>query len=91
MEADISTLRKTGHFYFALTVARRRGMPAAKMNSVLASIPICRGLFVFDRGPVAQLGARLPCAHTTRLQRLHALLLTTYISNKSGNLLFAQR
>ena len=38
-------------------MARRRGMPASKMNSVLASIPIWgRGLFVFNRGPVAQLG-----------------------------------
>jgi len=34
-------------------------MPAAKMNSVLASIPIWRAwAFAFNRGPVAQLGAR---------------------------------
>jgi hypothetical protein len=34
-------------------------MPAAKMNSVLGSIPIWRAwAFVFNRGPVAQLGAR---------------------------------
>jgi hypothetical protein len=31
----------------------------AKMNRVLPSIPTCRALaFVFNRGPVAQLGAR---------------------------------
>ena len=35
-------------------------------------------------------GARLPWAHRTRLQRLHPSLLTTNVSNKSGNLLFAQ-
>ena len=35
-------------------------MPAAKMNSVLASIPIWRAwaFCVFNRGPVTQLGAR---------------------------------
>jgi hypothetical protein len=36
-------------------------------------------------------GARLPWAHATRLQQLHRLLLTTNVSNKSGNLLFAQK
>ena len=34
---------------------------------------------------------RLPWAHETRLQPLHPLLLTTNVSNKSGNLLFAQK
>jgi hypothetical protein len=34
---------------------------------------------------------RLPWAHATRLQQLHGLLLTTNVSNKSGNLLFAQK
>jgi len=33
---------------------------------------------------------RLPRAHRTRLQRLLFLLLTANVSNKSGNLLFAQ-
>src|SRR5580700_8475226 len=32
----------------------------------------------------------LPWAHRTRLQRLLLSLLTTNVSNKSGNLLFAQ-
>ena len=36
-------------------------------------------------------GARLLWAHVTRLQQLRPLLLTTNVSNKSGNLLFAQR
>src|SRR5260370_36003895 len=35
--------------------------------------------------------ARLPWAHTPRLQQLHPFLLTTNVSNKSRNLLFAQR
>src|ERR1700686_4799248 len=35
-------------------------------------------------------GMRLPWAHRTRLQRLLLLLLTANVSNKSGNLLFAQ-
>src|SRR5713101_4629394 len=35
--------------------------------------------------------ARLPWAHSPRLQPLHSFLLTTNVSNKSGNLLFAQR
>jgi len=35
--------------------------------------------------------ARLPWAHTPRLQQLRPFLLTTNVSNKSGNLLFAQR
>src|SRR6267378_5271229 len=40
-------------------MARRRGMPAAKMNSYLPRSRFGgRGLFVFNRGPVAQLGAR---------------------------------
>ncbi len=34
--------------------------------------------------------APLAWAHDTRLQQLHPLLLTTNVSNKSGNLLFAQ-
>ena len=34
--------------------------------------------------------ARLPWAHRTRLQQLLLLLLTTNVSNNSGNLLFAQ-
>ena len=34
--------------------------------------------------------ARLPLAHRTRTQRLLLLLLTANVSNKSGNLLFAQ-
>src|SRR5216684_2555992 len=34
---------------------------------------------------------RLTWAHTIRLQQLHPFLLTTNVSNKSGNLLFAQR
>jgi hypothetical protein len=33
---------------------------------------------------------RLPWAHRTRLQQLLLLLLTNNVSNKSGNLLFAQ-
>jgi hypothetical protein len=33
---------------------------------------------------------RLPWAHRTRLQQLLLLLLTANVSNKSGNLLFAQ-
>jgi hypothetical protein len=36
-------------------------------------------------------GARLLWAHATRLQQLHRLLPTTNVSNKSGNLLFAQK
>src|SRR6266403_4543003 len=36
-------------------------------------------------------GGLLPWAHDTRLQQLCSLLLITNISNKSGNLLFAQR
>ena len=32
----------------------------------------------------------LPWAHRTRLQQLLLLLLTANVSNKSGNLLFAQ-
>src|SRR6266478_1057708 len=40
-------------------MARRRGMPAAKMNSYLPRSRFGgRGLFVFNRGPVAQRGAR---------------------------------
>src|ERR1700687_698980 len=35
--------------------------------------------------------ARLPWAHRTRLQQLHPSLLTTNVSNKSGNLLFRQK
>src|SRR5208282_559890 len=35
--------------------------------------------------------ARLSWAHDTRLQQLRPLLITTNLSNKSGNLLFAQR
>jgi hypothetical protein len=35
--------------------------------------------------------ARLPWAHRTRLQQLLHLLVTNNVSNKSGNLLFAQR
>jgi hypothetical protein len=34
--------------------------------------------------------ARLPWAHDSRLQQLRPLHLTTNVSNKSGNLLFAQ-
>src|SRR5258708_7069285 len=34
--------------------------------------------------------AHLPWAHSPRLQQLHPFLLTTNVSNKSGNLLFAQ-
>ncbi len=38
--------------------------------------------------PEAQLhGERLPWAHENRLQQLLPLLLTTSVSNKSGNLL----
>jgi len=33
----------------------------------------------------------LPWAHDTRLQQLNPSLLTTNVSNKSGNLLFAQK
>jgi len=40
---------------------------------------------------LSQRAARLPWAHTTRLHQLHPLLLTTNVSNKSGNLLFAQK
>jgi hypothetical protein len=36
---------------------------------------------------LSQRAARLPWAHQTRLQQLHPLLLTTNVSNKSGNLL----
>src|SRR3984893_10961656 len=35
--------------------------------------------------------AVLPWAHRTRLQQLHPSLLTTNVSNKSGNQLFAQK
>src|SRR6266478_3904476 len=60
-------------------MARRRGMPAAKMNSYLPRSRFGeRGLFVFNRGPVAQLGARfhgmeevvgsIPTAPTKSLQ-----------------------
>jgi hypothetical protein len=35
--------------------------------------------------------AGLPWAQDTRLQQLHPSLLTTNVSNRSGNLLFAQR
>jgi hypothetical protein len=36
-------------------------------------------------------GARLPWTHGTRFQRLLLLFLTANVSNKLGNLLFAQR
>jgi len=36
-------------------------------------------------------GGLLPWAHRTRLQQLRPSLLTTNVSNKSGNLLFAQK
>src|SRR5260370_15357849 len=42
-------------------------------------------------GRSAALVARVPWAHTPRLQQLRPFLLTTNVSNKSGNLLFAQR
>ena len=38
-----------------------------------------------------KLVAHLPWAHRTRLQQVRPLLLTTNVSNKSGNLLFAQK
>jgi hypothetical protein len=33
----------------------------------------------------------LPWTHSPRVQQLHPLFITTNVSNKSGNLLFAQR
>ncbi len=41
------------------------------------------------RGTPRSLVARLPWAQTPRLQQLRPFLLTTNVSNKSGNLLFA--
>jgi hypothetical protein len=38
-----------------------------------------------NRNSGAKRRARLPWAHTTRLQQLHPLLLTNNVSNKSGN------
>ena len=43
----------------------------------------------FEVAGKRSLVARLPWAHRTRLQRLLLILLTTNVSNKSGNLLFA--
>ena len=44
----------------------------------------------FRVGDCGALVAHLPWAHTIRLQQLRPFLLATNISNKSGNLLFAQ-
>jgi hypothetical protein len=38
-----------------------------------------------------RIAARLPWAHRTRLQQVRPSLLTTNVSNNSGNLLFAQK
>jgi len=48
-------------------------------------------LNIVEANPAAKVGrmARLPWAHSTRLQQLSPLLLTTNNSNKSGHLLFA--
>ena len=55
----------------------------------------CRAPATFDRmrqGKASVIRVeRLPWAHSPRLQPLHPFLLTTNVSNKSGNLLFAQR
>ena len=41
MEPDISILRKTGHFYFALTAAATSPFPLSPTESAIPSISLC--------------------------------------------------
>jgi hypothetical protein len=61
-------------------------------RSVISPLSVVPNLYLELKIPQSLAhSTRLPWAQDTRLQQLHPTLLTTNVSNKSGNLLFAQR